>query len=606
MGLFIGGGAHNVIVRNLTLSDINPQVVWGGDALTIDNAEGVWIDHNTFARIGRQMIVTGRGSASHVTISNNEFDGHPPYSATCDGHHYWVWLFLGHHDTLTVSRNYIHDTSGRAPHAGGMGNADVVAQLVNNVFVYFTYQGAMKERSPMILRLLLSILAGILLSGVNLAAAQGTRFGVSRAGDDLVVNTGANLIFSVDGRNGDLVSMRFHGSELQSPEPKASQIASGLGKAKVELKNLGDVIVVSAQTGDLVHYYIAKEGRDAIYMATYAPTLLPVGELRFVTRLDVKKLPKADWGTDSSEGKAIEGKDVFLLPDGRTSSKFYSARPMIDDDLHGVHGPGVAVFMLMGNRELSSGGPFFKDITTQKTHVTQELYNYMYSSHTQTEPFRGGLHGVYDLLFTSGDSPPKMLMDLGFVDASLGLKGFLDNAGRGSISGLVSGVSGQLPATVGLRNAGAEYWTRADANGNFALTGLRPGHYQITLYDNELEVAQSSADITAGNRTHYVLRARTLPGQVKWQIGLPDGTPSGFRNARLLVSAHPSDQRMAPWQPVNYRVGTSPESDFPAVQWRNVNTPTRISFSLCPNEVHDFTLRIFITLAQFGGVRRSA
>jgi len=271
MGLFIGGGAHNVIVRNLTLSDINPQVVWGGDALTIDNAEGVWIDHNTFARIGRQMIVTGRGSASHVTISNNEFDGHPPYSATCDGHHYWVWLFLGHHDTLTVSRNYIHDTSGRAPHAGGMGNADVVAQLVNNVFVYFTYQGAMKERSPMILRLLLSILAGILLSGVNLAAAQGTRFGVSRAGDDLVVNTGANLIFSVDGRNGDLVSMRFHGSELQSPEPKASQIASGLGKAKVELKNLGDVIVVSAQTGDLVHYYIAKEGRDAIYMATYAP-----------------------------------------------------------------------------------------------------------------------------------------------------------------------------------------------------------------------------------------------------------------------------------------------------------------------------------------------
>ena len=54
MGLFIGGGVHNVIVRNLTLSDINPQVVWGGDALTIDNAEGVWIDHNTFARIGAE------------------------------------------------------------------------------------------------------------------------------------------------------------------------------------------------------------------------------------------------------------------------------------------------------------------------------------------------------------------------------------------------------------------------------------------------------------------------------------------------------------------------------------------------------------------------
>ncbi|AZE89215.1 pectate lyase [Pseudomonas orientalis] len=147
MGLFIGSGAHNVIVRNLVLSDINPRVVWGGDALTLDDADGVWIDHNTFARIGRQMIVTGWGSATHVTISNNEFDGRTPYSATCDGHHYWVWLFLGHHDTLTLLNNYVHDTSGRAPHSGGMGNAEVRGQLVNNVFAHLTYQGAIMSRT---------------------------------------------------------------------------------------------------------------------------------------------------------------------------------------------------------------------------------------------------------------------------------------------------------------------------------------------------------------------------------------------------------------------------------------------------------------------------
>ncbi len=115
MGLFIGGGACNVIVLNLTLSDIDPRVVWGGNALTLDDADGVWVDHDTFARVGRQMIVTGWGSATHVTISNSEFDGRTPYSATRDGHHYWVWLFLGHHDTLTLVRNFVHDTSGRAP-----------------------------------------------------------------------------------------------------------------------------------------------------------------------------------------------------------------------------------------------------------------------------------------------------------------------------------------------------------------------------------------------------------------------------------------------------------------------------------------------------------
>jgi len=119
----------------------------GGDALTLDDADGVWIDHDTFVRIGRQMVVTGWGSATHVTLSNNEFDGRTPYSATCDGHHYWVWLFLGHHDTLTLVGNYVHDTSGRAPHSGGMGDADVRAQLVNNLFAHLSYQGAIMSRT---------------------------------------------------------------------------------------------------------------------------------------------------------------------------------------------------------------------------------------------------------------------------------------------------------------------------------------------------------------------------------------------------------------------------------------------------------------------------
>ncbi|WP_205956432.1 rhamnogalacturonan lyase B N-terminal domain-containing protein [Pantoea stewartii] len=446
-------------------------------------------------------------------------------------------------------------------------------------------------------RLLLRIFVFCLFSRLGVASA----FGVTHSGNTLVVDTGADLVFSIDDRNGDLTSMRFHGSELASPEHKASQVASGLGHAQVAVKTAGDVIVISAQAGELIHYYLAKKGRNALYMATYAPALLPVGELRFVTRLDVKKFPKADWGNDSNVGKAIEGNDVFLLPDGRTSSKFYSARPMIDDDLHGVHGPGVAVFMLTGNHELSSGGPFFKDIATQKTQMTHELYNYMYSSHTQTEPFRPGLHGIYGLLFTTGEKPSATLTDVGFIHASLGLKGFVDQTERGTLSGVVTGMSDRPAAVVGLRNASAEYWTRVDSQGRFTLTGVRQGHYQITLYDKEREVAQRTADIQAGRQAQIALAAQTLPGQVIWQTGSPDGTPSGFRNARLLMSAHPSDRRMSPWTAADYLVGTASQSDFPAAQWRDINSPTRIRFMLSRHDVHDLTLRIFITLAQSGG-----
>src|SRR2546430_9095343 len=55
---------------------------------------------------------------------------------------------------------------------------------------------------------------------------------------------------------------------------------------------------------------------------------------------------------------------------------------------------------IMGNRESSSGGPFFRDINNQGSSQ-QELYNYMNSGHTQTEPYRMGLHGPYALVVTS-------------------------------------------------------------------------------------------------------------------------------------------------------------------------------------------------------------
>lgn len=39
--------ASNVIVQNVAFTDINPQYVWGGDAITLDDTDLVWIDHVT-------------------------------------------------------------------------------------------------------------------------------------------------------------------------------------------------------------------------------------------------------------------------------------------------------------------------------------------------------------------------------------------------------------------------------------------------------------------------------------------------------------------------------------------------------------------------------
>ena len=150
-GLTLMGKVSNIIIRNISITDINPQYIWGGDAITVNDASDVWIDHNYFARIGRQMIVTGAdGPARNVTISWNEFDGKSAYSAYCDGNHYWNLLMLGLNDTITFSNNYIHNTSGRAPHAGGLFNATVAMQIANNYFENLSQEGASNPRTPLV------------------------------------------------------------------------------------------------------------------------------------------------------------------------------------------------------------------------------------------------------------------------------------------------------------------------------------------------------------------------------------------------------------------------------------------------------------------------
>ena len=104
----------------------------GGDAIQLVGTNDIWIDHNKFSLIGRQMIVTGYDAAGKVTISNNEFDGVTSWSASCNGEHYWTMLFLGDQDYITLSNNYVHDVSGRAPKVGGSGS--ITMHAVNNYF----------------------------------------------------------------------------------------------------------------------------------------------------------------------------------------------------------------------------------------------------------------------------------------------------------------------------------------------------------------------------------------------------------------------------------------------------------------------------------------
>ncbi|KAI0483931.1 polysaccharide lyase family 1 protein [Xylariaceae sp. FL0804] len=120
----------NIIIQNVAITNLNPQYVWGGDAITLSGTDNIWIDHVTTSYTGRQHYSFGTDPNSAVTISNSFLNGETSNSATCDGHTYWGMELVGTGDKITFFQNYVYYTSGRTPALSG----NTLFHAVNNVW----------------------------------------------------------------------------------------------------------------------------------------------------------------------------------------------------------------------------------------------------------------------------------------------------------------------------------------------------------------------------------------------------------------------------------------------------------------------------------------
>ena len=314
--------------------------------------------------------------------------------------------------------------------------------------------------------------------------------------------------------------MQYGGTELEAPfssTNRYSHYESGLSSNTVitttvdPSDNWIEIACNDTGTGGvgIIQYYIAYKGLDNIYMATYAPgpSAPSPGEMRFITYLNHTALPNAPAASNLiGNTGAIESTDVYGFANGQTASKYYGEYEAIDDPYHGLTGSGFGVFMNMGSRENSSGGPFFKDIDYQTTSSKNtdstgwtELYNYMYSGHSQTENFRPGLQGPYALEFTNGGQPASV--DYSFIDA-LNLTGQIHASARGTLTGNAGGVPSGHEVTVGIASSTAQYWATPDpTTGNYTITGIEAGTYTETLYQDELAVGTQTVTISPQTTT---------------------------------------------------------------------------------------------------------
>jgi pectate lyase len=78
------GASQNVIVRNVALFDVNPDLIEAGDAFTLGGASNVWLDHCTTKWISDGFSDISAGTEG-VTLSWMRYDGVTP--SACEGQH---------------------------------------------------------------------------------------------------------------------------------------------------------------------------------------------------------------------------------------------------------------------------------------------------------------------------------------------------------------------------------------------------------------------------------------------------------------------------------------------------------------------------------------
>lgn len=117
---------EHIIVRNVALFDINPEMVEAGDAFSLTAPQHVWIDHGT-----TQWISDGftdlRTGTSNVTLSYMRYDGRTDFE--CDGSHLRSSMIDGSEATIHHSR--FDHVRQNAPAAFGSGSR---VHLYNNSY----------------------------------------------------------------------------------------------------------------------------------------------------------------------------------------------------------------------------------------------------------------------------------------------------------------------------------------------------------------------------------------------------------------------------------------------------------------------------------------
>lgn len=127
-GFFLGAGVHNVIIRNLTIRDAY-QGVWNDkehdfDAIQMDGAHHVWIDHNDLRNMADGLIDV-RKDSTYVTVSWNKLSQ--------DNKAFGIGWTENVVTDITIHHNWIRETEQRNPSTDNAAHAHLYNNFLEDV-----------------------------------------------------------------------------------------------------------------------------------------------------------------------------------------------------------------------------------------------------------------------------------------------------------------------------------------------------------------------------------------------------------------------------------------------------------------------------------------
>jgi pectate lyase len=127
-GVSLGiNGKSNIIVRNVTVSEVNPSLIEAGDGIGVNNSHHVWVDHVKFSMVSDGYFDIKSSQA--VTVSYSHIDGLNSY--TCGGKHHYVAAIDA--SDATLHHNYFDNSSGRNPKVTGASRVHLYSNYYTGI-----------------------------------------------------------------------------------------------------------------------------------------------------------------------------------------------------------------------------------------------------------------------------------------------------------------------------------------------------------------------------------------------------------------------------------------------------------------------------------------